>query len=127
MNKFFGLIVLACFAAGTIAQPANSNIDCNNAPNSDPDQCCKTPTFFKNEMVLACETAVQNKNNTPSAECIANCLLSKNGVINTNGSLKKDALSEFLIKQTGDAVWNKAITNAVKICVDDGACEKGYS
>lgn len=72
-------------------------------------------------MVAQCETTIKAKGNNVTAECIANCLLSKSNVFNANGSLKTDVLSAFLIKQTGDAVWDKAITNAVKICVADGA------
>lgn len=120
MNKIFILVTIACFVAGALAQPAAGNIDCNTPPQSDPDKCCKTPNFFNNDMVAGCETAVQSKGNNVTAECIANCLLSKNGVINANGSLKKDALTAFLIKQTGEPVWNKAITNAVNVCIDDG-------
>lgn len=89
-------------------------------PMQDPDNCCTTPAFFKDDLVSGCETSIKAKQNNITAECIANCLLSKSNVINTNGSLKKDVLTPFLIKQTGDAVWDKAITNAVNVCIDDG-------
>lgn len=121
MNQFFGLIAMACLIAGAIAQPAAANVDCNNPPQSDPDKCCATPKFFNDEMVGSCETAIKTKGNNVTSECIGNCLLSKSSVVAATGSIKKDELTAFLIKQTGDAVWNKAITTAVNICVEDGA------
>lgn len=121
MNNFFVLVVVACVAAGAFAQPAANKIDCNNPPQSDPDQCCKTPTFFKDDIILNCENQIKAKKNNLTTECIANCLLSGGKALNGNGSINKDTLTSLLIKQTGDSVWNKALTTAVNICTEEGA------
>lgn len=124
MFKFVCVVAaVCCIFAGALGQPAGpaaGNIDCNNPPQSDPDKCCKTPTFFDDTMVGGCETTIRGRGNNVTAECIANCLLSKNNVVGADGSLKKDVLNTFLIKQTNDAVWNKAITSAVNVCIEDG-------
>ena len=121
MNKFLGFLAIACFVAGAIAQPAApAKVDCNSPPTSNPDDCCKTPTFFKNTDVSKCESDITARGNNVTAECIANCLLSSNKVF-SNGVLDRKALTDFLIKQTGDSEWNEEIGKAVNTCADSGA------
>lgn len=71
-------------------------------------------------MVKNCETAVKARGNNITADCIANCLLNRNNLLNSDGSVKKDALTAFFIKQANDQVWNAGITKSVNTCVEDG-------
>lgn len=142
MNKLAFVLLALAFFGGALAAPAATaaiKVDCNKPPQSvshrilflipfpylfslhqDPDKCCKTPMFFKDDLVASCDASIKAKSTNVTAECMATCLLTKNNVLDAQGSMKKDALTAFLIKTTNDAAWNKALTSAANACVNDG-------
>lgn len=82
--------------------------------------------FFNDTMVLECEktlkVSVANANaDPPAADCVATCLMTNAGNVGSDGSFKREAFENFLIKKAADPSWTPVLKKALDACLTDGS------